>query len=271
MATATNFYTTATHNLTTYRIHAFDEYAYLHYAIFTRNGGTSIAPYESLNLSTSVGDNPATVDDNIRLIYRVMNILPEDTVSCHLVHGADIITVTHQNKSGSMGNADGLMTSEPGIFLFMRFADCTPLIFLDPIIRVVAITHAGWRGTMQNAAGETIKAMTAEFGSEPRNIIAAIGPSIGPCCYEVGPEVIDAAHQMFPPSVPLFRPNGRANHAHFDMWQANHLQLTNAGVEQVVHSNLCTACHTEQFFSHRAEKGRTGRFGVIIGIRGALS
>jgi YfiH family protein len=271
MAKITDFYPATTNNLATYRVHAFDEYSCLHYAIFTRNGGVGVSPYHSLNLSTSVGDDPAVVGQNFELICRAMAITPDDTVSCHLVHGADVVPITHQNKTRSLGNADGLITRETGVFLFMRFADCTPLIFFDPVVGAVAITHAGWRGTMQNAAGATVKAMSIEFGSKSKNMIAAIGPSIGPCCYEVGPDVIKEASKAFKSTAGLLRPNGKAAHAQFDMWWANHQQLAEAGVEKIVHSNICTACHTEEFFSHRAEKGQTGRFGVIIGMREAMS
>jgi YfiH family protein len=169
-----------------------------------------------------------------------------------------------------MGQADGLITCDSNIYLFMRFGDCTPLIFFDPVQNAVGLTHAGWRGTMKNAAGATVKAMVNQLGCRPRNILAVIGPAIGPCCYEVGQDVITAAAESLASSDSLFvRRNGSADHAHFDMWEANRQQLLSAGVEQVVQTGLCTACRTNEFFSHRAEKGKTGRFGVIIGIREA--
>jgi YfiH family protein len=169
-----------------------------------------------------------------------------------------------------MGYADGLVTGEPNTPLFMRFGDCTPLIFFDPQRHAVGLTHAGWRGTMKNAAGATVQAMVENLGCIPQNIMAVIGPSIGPCCYEVGRDVVTAAEKAFNPSSGLFiRRNGRTGRAHFDMWAANQRQLTAAGVKQIIQSNLCTACRTDEFFSHRAEKGNTGRFGVIIGLKGA--
>jgi YfiH family protein len=122
---------------------------------------------------------------------------------------------------------------------------------------------------MQNIAGATVRAMVEQLDCRAKDIIAVIGPAIGPCCYEVGREVMDAAATEFSESASLFiRRNGKPDHAHFDLWEANRRQLAAAGVTQIIQSGLCTACRTDHFFSHRAERGRTGRFGVIIGLRG---
>jgi hypothetical protein len=161
-----------------------------------------------------------------------------------------------------------LITAEPDIYLNLRFADCTSLLFFDPIRQAIGLTHAGWRGTMQNAAGATVRAMVDNLGCNAGNIIAVIGPAIGPCCYEVGPEVIAAAADTFTDSASLFQPNGKIQHAYFDMAEANRRQLAGAGVKHIIQSDLCTACRTDEFFSHRAENGQTGRFGVMMGLRG---
>jgi copper oxidase (laccase) domain-containing protein len=122
---------------------------------------------------------------------------------------------------------------------------------------------------MKNAAGATIRHMVTDLGCQPQNIIVVVGPAIGPCCYDVGPDVMQAAARAFDEPEPLFsRRNGNPNRAHFDLWMANQQQLAATGVKHIVQSELCTACRTDQFFSHRAEKGRTGRFGVIIGLKG---
>lgn len=253
-------------DLSFYRVRAFAPYPDLVHAIFTRVGGFSQAPYRSLNLSVSVGDKPAVVRQNFERACRAVGIAPEQTVSCPLVHGARVLTVTHKNRQAVMAAADGLITRAAGIHLFMRFGDCTPLLFFDPVVKAVGLTHAGWRGTMQNAAGATVQALSDRFGCRPGRLIAVIGPAIGPCCYEVGPEVITAAEQTFTETTGLFtRRNGRQ--AHFDLWEANRRQLAAAGVGQIIQTGLCTACRTDQFFSHRAERGRTGRFGAVIGLR----
>lgn len=261
------FFLTSDKPLPMYRIRAFRAYPSLKQAIFTRNGGVSRQPFNSLNLSHSVGDETDAVDQNFQRVCEVLNISAEQTVACHLIHGNDVAIITPTNRQPVMGYADGLVTAVPDTYLYMRFGDCTPLLFFDPVRQAVGLTHAGWRGTMKNAAGATVEAMIT-LGCQRANIIAAIGPSIGPCCYEVGPDVIDAAAVSFARPDSLFEQNGKPNHAHFDMWEANRRQLAKAGIGRIIQSQLCTACHTDQFFSHRAEKGKTGRFGVILGLRG---
>jgi hypothetical protein len=261
-----DLYRATAQGLAYYRVRAFDGYPGLTHAIFTRQGGVSQAPYHSLNLSVSVGDSPEVVQKNGQAVCRTLRIEPSQTVSCHLVHQADIIAVDAANRQPVMGKADGLVTQTPGIYLFMRFGDCVPLIFFDPAARAVGLSHAGWRGTLENVAGATVKAMVEQLGCRPENIIAAIGPAIGPCCYEVGPEVMSAAAGVWPDADRLFQRNGKPQHAHFDLWEANRRQLAQAGVRQIIQSGLCTACRRSEFFSHRAEQGRTGRFGVIIGL-----
>jgi YfiH family protein len=256
------------HDLLLYRISAFDAYPNLTCAIFTRQGGYSQAPFDTLNLSVSVGDDPQTVKKNFTKACYALDISPKQTVSCHLIHSAHVLTINRVNQQQVMGQADGLITAGPDIYLAMRFGDCTPLIFFDPIRSAVGLTHAGWRGTIKNVAGATVKAMNRQLGCQPEDIIAVIGPAIGPCCYEVGPEVMTAAQQVFPEaSTLLSQRNGKADHAHFDLWEANRRQLAGAGIGRIIQSELCTACRTDEFFSHRAEQGWTGRFGIIIGLK----
>jgi hypothetical protein len=255
-------------NIPAYRIHAFDAYPELNYAIFTRQGGVSQAPYQSLNLGSTVGDDPTAVQTNFTRVCQALDIHPNQTVSCYQVHSANILTVDRDNCQRIMGQADGLITAELDIYLNLRFADCTPLLFYDPVRQAIGLAHAGWRGTMQNAAGATVQAMVNQLGCQADNIIAVIGPAIGPCCYEVGPGVIEAAANTFVNSASLFQPNGKVDHGHFDMGAANRRQLAAGGVKQIIQSGLCTACRTDEFFSHRAENGQTGRFGVMMGLRG---
>ena len=251
-----------------YRVRAFDIYPRVTHAIFTRQGGYSQGPFAGLNLGLSVGDEPETVKKNYAQVCQTLEVNPEQTVSCHLIHSAHVLTINSTNRQRLMGKADGLVTTEADIYLSMRFGDCTPLLFLDPVRGAVGLAHAGWRGTLQNMAGAMVEVMK-QLGCQAQHITAVIGPTIGPCCYEVGQEVIEAATAALDNTSGLFiRRNGRADHAHFDLWEANRRQLAAAGVEQIIQSELCTACRTDDFFSHRAERGRTGRFGVIIGLRG---
>ena len=259
-------YLTTQYNLPLYRIKTFDIYPILTHAVFTRLGGISQAPFNSLNMSTAVGDATSTVEQNFELACQAVQIAPSQTVSCFLVHRTDILTIDKTNQQRMMGYADGLVTNKPNVYLTMRFADCTPLIFFDPVQKIIGLSHAGWRGTMQNIAGETVQAMR-QLGSAAEDIIAVIGPSIGPCCYEVGAELLDMARQTFREPDRLFDYRyGQNKRPYFDMWQANQQLLSEAGVRKIIHTNLCTACNTDKFFSHRAENGCTGRFGVIIGL-----
>jgi YfiH family protein len=256
------------HDLIYFRIRAFDAFPELGQAIFTRQGGVSRSPFDSLNLGPSVGDDPQRVSLNFYRACRVVETTPERTVACHLTHGADVFVVDHSSRQRVMGYGDALVTATPGIYLTMRFGDCTPLIFFDPVRGATGLAHAGWRGTMKNVAGATVEAMVGQLGCRPENIVAVIGPAIGPCCYEVGPDVMAEAAQAFDEPGTLFsRRNGRADRAYFDMWEGNRRQLAACGVAQIIQPKICTACHTDLFFSHRAENGRTGRFGVIVGLK----
>lgn len=246
------------------------------HAVFTRLGGVSPSPYASLNLGHTVGDDPVAVEINTNRIYQSLAIDSSLAVTCHLTHSADVLVVTEQNRGQVAGRGDALVTAAPGVYLSMRFADCAPILLHDPVHRAVGLAHAGWRGTVKNVAGAVVQSMVDDLGCSPQTITAVIGPCIGPCCYQVRGDVIRAVEMAFgkEPATEAVRPetpqlisrrNGRQ--AYFDLWEANRRQLVEAGVNQVVVSGLCTACLKDRFFSHRAERGRTGRFGVVIGYR----
>jgi YfiH family protein len=161
--------------------------------------------------------------------------------------------------------ADIIFTDRPEVTLYMRFADCVPILLHDPRKGVVGIAHAGWLGTVRCAADAAIRAMVEHYGSSPEDIQAAIGPSIGPDHYEVGPDVIVQVAQSFGAhAASLLQRHGRSTH--LDLWEANRLQLESAGVRHIELAGICTACHLEDWYSHRAEKGKTGRFGALIAL-----
>jgi YfiH family protein len=149
----------------------------------------------------------------------------------------------------------------------LRFADCVPILFYDPVRGAVGLAHAGWRGTVACIARATVRRMVEAFGCRPADIRAGIGASIGPCCYEVGDEVVEAARAAFPNARHLLRRQD-GGRWHFDLWAANCHQLALEGVKEIEVSGFCTACRTNEWFSHRAEEGRTGRLGAVIGLRG---
>lgn len=239
----------------------------LSHGVFTRIGGVSRAPYTGLNLGSSVGDSPGAVQENLERACRALDVRRDLLVTAYLKHTTRVLEVGPGQAGKCVGQADGLICDAPGLFLIMRFADCVPILLYDPVRRVAGIAHAGWRGTMHRAGvAYSVAQAMIEGGSRPGDIRAGIGPSVGPCCYEVGAEVIAAARRTGWPEGALFRP-GNGSKPHLDLWEANRRQLLALGVEQVELAGLCTACHTDEFFSHRAEKGRTGRFGAIIGVR----
>jgi YfiH family protein len=259
--------------LPVYRFDQFSAEPSLVHAAFTRLGGVSLPPYASLNLGHTVGDDPMAVEINYSRVYRALRIHRSQTVTCHLTHSANVLVVTAADGGRVVGRGDAMVTADLGVYLSMRFADCVPILLHDPVQGAVGLAHAGWRGTVKNVAGAVVQTMVDELGCSPETITAVIGPSIGPCCYQVGSKVIQAVEAAFPRRGSdhdsterlLSRRNG--HQAYFDLWEANRQQLTAAGVGQVVVAGLCTACHTDHFFSHRAEQAHTGRFGVIIGYR----
>lgn len=235
-------------------------------AVFTRRGGLSPQPWETLNLGGTVGDDPQRVRLNRQ---HALAALGRDLTSVYdvwQVHSADVVVTTAPLPPREPHfKADILLTDTHGITLMMRFADCVPILLHDPLRRVIAIAHAGWLGTVKGVARIAVEAMQGRFGCDPADIRAAIGPSIGPDHYQVGPDVVMQVHQAFGrhASALLGRRSGAAL---LDLWAANHLTLEQAGVRTIELAGLCTACHTEDWYSHRAEHGRTGRFAAILAL-----
>jgi YfiH family protein len=150
--------------------------------------------------------------------------------------------------------------------LMLRFADCLPIFLYDPKRRAIGLGHAGWRGTARGLGTHMVSAMVECLGIKPAETIACLGPAIGPCCYEVGPEVAESVKLSLSDWDGSLLPLGD-NRFSLDLWEANRQQLSEAGIRQIETSRMCTACHTDEFFSHRAERGSTGRFAAVMGIR----
>jgi polyphenol oxidase len=161
----------------------------LAHGIFTRHGGVSPSPWHSLNLSTATGDCREHIDENYRRVYGALGHSPATAVISQQVHGTNVAVVTGAQAGRRLDSCDGLVTDVPGIVLLQRHADCVPILLYDPTRPAIGVAHAGWRGTLAGMAGEMVRVMCEAFGSRPGDLIAAIGPSIGPCCYDVGAEV----------------------------------------------------------------------------------
>jgi YfiH family protein len=178
-----------------------------------------------------------------------------------------VIVATEPNREQRwLAQADSIITDRLDTPLTMRFADCTPLFFFDPVAGIIGMAHAGWRGTVQGVGANTVRTMIETFGCKPANIQAGIGPAIGPEHYQVGEEVVEAVQNYFGTIEGLIRRNPVDGTAYLDLWAANALDLQRAGVEQIEVAGMCTVDHNDEFFSHRAEKGRTGRFGAVLSL-----
>ncbi len=235
------------------------------HGIFTRKGGASQAPFASLNLGGNVGDDPQAVRRNHERMYAALGVDGSRACSVWQVHSADVVIADAPVPGRRwLAKADAMMTDRAGVVLSMRFADCTPILFYDPVRGVIAMAHAGWRGTVQGVAAQTVRALMRSYGSRPADIQAGIGPSIGPARYQVGEEVVDAVRAYFGTTDGLVRRDPLDGTAYLDLWAANRLDLERMGVGQIEVAGICTAEHTDEFFSHRAEKGRTGRFGAVL-------
>jgi len=262
---------------------AFDEMAGpgVGLAISTRLGGVSSGPYSALNLGLSTGDDSANVDQNWARLCAGLRLNPQAIVGMSQVHGARVVQVRQADLPNptrgrvTFADTDALSTSLPGLALRALAADCVPIALYDPRRQVVAAVHAGWRGILAGVLPAAVQALLAE-GSSPTDLIVALGPCIGPCHYEVGPDVaLPFAHAFAPPAStvatsPDRPPVVRERHGrtYLDLLAALRWQLGDCGVpaSHVVDSGLCTACHTDLLYSHRAER-LTGRFALIIWLR----
>lgn len=229
------------------------------HAVSTRAGGVSQGRCESLNVSYSVRDVDENVDENLRRVAQSVGARRADLFDAYQVHGRSVTVVEPETEPRP--KCDVLVTRSPEKTLMLRYADCTPVLLADPKQRVVAAVHAGWRGSAVRAAGAAVEALHARFCSRPGDIVAGIGPAIGPCCYTVGQDVYAA----FADRPGLFCAS--SGERRLDLWEANRQALIEAGVaaEQIEVAGICTRCHSECFFSHRANGGQlAGRFAALI-------
>lgn len=228
------------------------------------------------DLSFVTGGDDAAVLASRRAWAAAIGVDGERAVTARQVHGARVARVTAgdagrgaRSLAEALPETDGLLTDEPGLPLLMCFADCAPLLFHDPVRGVVGLAHAGWRGTVADIAGETVRAMVAWYGSRPADVRVGIGPAIGPCCYVVGRDVIEAWRRLGIADEGIARPApGRDEQWHFDLRAANRALLERAGAPagQVEAAADCTSCRVADYFSHRAERGRAGRFAAVIAL-----
>ncbi len=229
----------------------------------TRHEGVSRPPYNSLNLGLSTLDSPHNVEGNRSILARAFGTQVEKLVTVTQVHGCDILLLDQPNPDFSHFQkleCDGIVTNQPGIMIGVCVADCVPVLLLDPVHRVAAALHAGWKGTAEGIVRKGIEAMTAIFNSEPSHILAAIGPAIGPCCYEVD-EPVAAAFRTGGNDFDACAVSTGEGKWRLNLAEANRRQLLRAGIaeENLETTPLCVSCEKDTFFSYRRDKGETGR------------
>lgn len=251
--------------LTCYHFGALESGAIMQ-GVFTRLGGASQAPYASLNVGHTVGDVHERVEANLQAIYGSLGVSADRVVTARQVHGNRVAWVDATDGGRVCDATDALISATPGLLLLLRFADCVPVFFWDPVQQVVGLAHAGWQGTLKRVAAATAQALMATFGCRPADLHVGIGPSIGPCCFRVGPEVVAQVRQAFAAADSLLQHSEPDGAAHLDLWEANSRQLRDLGIERIEVAELCTCCRCDEFYSHRAEAGLTGRFAAVLGL-----
>ena len=233
----------------------------------TRHGGVSTGSQASLNLAIGRGDSMENVERNLRILTGALGMDAEKLVLTRQTHSDIVRAVTEEDCSGffhrDYPECDALVTNTPGISLLVFTADCTPILFHDPVTGAVGAAHAGWRGTVQSIAARTVQAMAEHYGAKPENIRAAIGPNIGFCHFQTDADVPEAVLAAFGQEAQQYiRPNGEKYL--LDLKAINAMVLRRAGVGHIEISDACTMCSPDTFWSHRVTKGDRGSQGAII-------
>ena len=237
------------------------------HAFTTRHGGVSTGSQASLNLAIGRGDSPENVENNLRTLAFYLGFDAEKYVLTRQIHSDIVRVVTDGDCNGffhrDYPECDALVTNTPEVTLMVFTADCTPILLHDPVTGAVGAAHAGWRGTAQNIGGKTVEAMVKNFGCDPDNIRAAIGPNLGQCHFETDMDVPSALIAAYGDEVlPLIRQKGEKYYP--DLKAVNALALRRAGVRYIEISDACTWCESDRFWSHRVTKGDRGSQGAVI-------
>lgn len=233
----------------------------------TRLGGVSTGVLASLNLGFHRGDAEENIAENYRRLGNAIGFSPESCVLTRQTHSDIVRLVTKADRAGldhrNYPECDGLITKDPGVALVIFTADCTPLLFHDPVTGAVGAAHAGWRGTVSQIGAKTVAAMVAAFGCDPKHIRAAIGPNIGACHFETNSDVPEAIFSSYGKDAEKYVEK-RGEKFFLDLKAINALSLRRAGVEQIDISGECTYCSHDTFWSHRYTKGDRGSQGAVI-------
>ena len=248
----------------------FEHTGIVNHGFSTRFGGVSKGFYATMNISTTRGDDPEAVAENCRRMARALGVEVEDFTYTQQTHTTNVAVVKAEDKGKRFAETDGMVTDVPGICLVAFYADCVPLYFVDPVKKVIGLSHSGWRGTVGKMGKVTVEKMIEEYGCDPKDILAAIGPSICQDCYEVSEDVIERFKENFDEKLwPILfykKENGKYQ---LDLWEANHQIFLEAGIleEHLAVTNVCTHCNPEVLFSHRTTGNKRGNVSAFLALK----
>lgn len=256
------------------RYKTLDDLGCVEHGFSTRLGGVSEGIYSSMNLSYTRGDAKARVDENFRRFCTAVHMDWEKIVSTDQTHTANVRVVTEEDAGHGITrpktyyNIDGQVTNVPGLPLITYHADCVPLFFVDPVKKAIGLTHSGWRGTVTRIGARTVEAMTKNYGSEPKDIVGVIGPSICQSCYEVSRDVAEAFEKDFRATETLIYAKGNGKYQ-LNLWEANRQVMLDAGMipEHITVTGWCTGCHPELLWSHRKTGGERGSLAAFLCLK----
>ena len=251
---------------------SYEALPYIRHMFTTREGGVSKDIYESLNLSFTRGDDETAVLENYRRVAQALGTSIDHIVTSDQTHTTNVRPVGKEDlgkgitRPRDYKDVDGMITDQPGVLLATFYADCVPLYFVDPVHKAIGLSHSGWIGTVGRMGQATVEAMERSFGSQPKDLLCAIGPSICQDCYEVSRDVAEAFIFAFPTHEKEILQAGALGKYQLDLWKANEIVLTEAGVlkEHIDLAGLCTCCNSSILFSHRASKGKRGNLGAFL-------
>lgn len=247
-----------------YTVPALERTGLVRHCFTTRHGGVSTGETATLNLGFKRKDTRENVLQNYKIVCDAVGMHADDLVLSNQVHENRVRVITKDDcgkgitRDSDIVGIDALVCAQPGAPFVVFCADCVPVFFLDPVKKVAALAHSGWRSTVKNISGEVLGVMKQEFGCDGKDILCAVGPSIGQCCFEVDKDVADMFDKTFV--------QARGEKYHIDLWSVIRAQLTKADIrdENITLAGICTCCHGDEFFSNRAHKGKIGLMGAFM-------